>query len=68
MKALEKDRTRRYATANAFAEDLEHYLSGEPVKARPPSTSYRVRKFVRRNQGLAVRRRRDWAGVPARGG
>ena len=51
MKALEKDRTRRYETANAFAEDLEHYLSGEPVKARPPSTTYRVRKFVRRNQG-----------------
>ena len=51
MKALEKDRTRRYETANAFAEDLEHFLAGEPVKARPPSTSYRVRKFVRRNQG-----------------
>jgi serine/threonine protein kinase len=51
MKALEKDRTRRYETANAFAEDLEHYLAGDPVKARPPSTSYRVRKFVRRNQG-----------------
>ena len=51
MKALEKDRTRRYVTANAFAEDLEHCLAGEPVKARPPSTSYRVRKFVRRNQG-----------------
>ncbi len=51
MKALEKDRTRRYATANAFAEDLEHYLSGDPVKARPPSTGYRLRKFARRNQG-----------------
>ncbi len=51
MKALEKDRTRRYVTASAFAEDLEHYLSGDPVKARPPSTSYRVRKFVSRNQG-----------------
>ena len=51
MKALEKDRTRRYETANAFAEDLEHYLSGQPVKARPPSTGYRVRKFVRRNRG-----------------
>jgi serine/threonine protein kinase/tetratricopeptide (TPR) repeat protein len=51
MKALEKDRTRRYETANAFAEDIGHFLSGEPVKARPPSTSYRVRKFVRRNQG-----------------
>jgi serine/threonine protein kinase/Flp pilus assembly protein TadD len=51
MKALEKDRTRRYETANAFAEDLEHYLSGEPVKARPPSTTYRLRKFARRNQG-----------------
>src|SRR5262249_46583086 len=50
MKALEKDRARRYETANAFAEDLEHFLSGEPVKARPPSTVYRVRKFVRRNE------------------
>jgi serine/threonine protein kinase/tetratricopeptide (TPR) repeat protein len=51
MKALEKDRTRRYETANAFAEDLEHYLSGDPVMARPPSTIYRVRKFARRHQG-----------------
>ena len=51
MKALEKDRTRRYETANAFAEDMEHFPSGEPVKARPPSTSYRLRKFVHRNQG-----------------
>jgi serine/threonine protein kinase/Flp pilus assembly protein TadD len=51
MKALEKDRTRRYETANAFAEDLEHYLSGDPVMARPPSTIYRVQKFARRHQG-----------------
>jgi eukaryotic-like serine/threonine-protein kinase len=51
MNAFEKDRTRRYETANAFADDLVHHLSGEPVKARPPSTTYRIRKFVRRNQG-----------------
>jgi serine/threonine protein kinase/tetratricopeptide (TPR) repeat protein len=51
MKALEKDRTRRYETANALAEDLEHYLAGEPVKARPPSTTYRLSKFARRHQG-----------------
>ena len=68
MKALEKDRTRRYETANAFAEDLEHFLSGEPVKARPPSTSYRVRKFVRRNQGWLFAAGVIGPGVPARGG
>ena len=68
MKALEKDRTRRYETANAFAEDLEHYLAGDPVKARPPSTSYRVRKFVRRNQGWLFAAGCDGAGVPARRG
>jgi serine/threonine protein kinase/uncharacterized protein HemY len=49
MKALEKDRTRRYETANALALDLERYLHDEPVRARPPSTSYRMRKFIRRH-------------------
>jgi serine/threonine protein kinase/Tfp pilus assembly protein PilF len=49
MKALEKDRTRRYATASGFAEDISRYLSDEPVLASPPSTAYRLRKFVRRN-------------------
>ncbi len=50
MKALEKDRNRRYQTANAFARDIERYLADEPVEASPPSTSYRLRKFVRRNK------------------
>lgn len=51
MKALEKDRNRRYGTANAFAADLKCYLNDEPVQACPPSTAYRLRKFVRRNRG-----------------
>jgi choice-of-anchor C domain-containing protein len=51
MKALEKDRTRRYETANGFASDVLRYLSGEQVLAVPPSTSYRLRKFVLKNQG-----------------
>lgn len=55
MKALEKDRNRRYETANGFAFDVQRYLADEPVLACPPSASYRLRKFVRRNQsGLAV--------------
>lgn len=53
LKALEKDRTRRYETANAFKRDIERYLADEPVDAKPPSTSYRIGKFVRRNR-LAV--------------
>ena len=50
MKALEKERDRRYATAHAFAEDLRRHLAGEPVEAAPPSASYRVRKFVRNHR------------------
>jgi eukaryotic-like serine/threonine-protein kinase len=50
LKAMEKDRTRRYETANGMAKDLERYLSFEPVVARPPSPAYRARKFVRRNR------------------
>jgi tetratricopeptide (TPR) repeat protein len=50
MKAMEKDRTRRYETANDFARDLHHYLTNEPVSARPPSTAYRFQKLVRRNK------------------
>ncbi len=50
MKALEKDRARRYDTANGFAADVTRYLSGEAVQAHPPSTAYRVKKFVRRNR------------------
>jgi WD40 repeat protein len=51
MKALEKDRSRRYETASAFAADVRRYLSEEPVEARPPSAGYRLRKFVKRNRG-----------------
>jgi serine/threonine protein kinase/tetratricopeptide (TPR) repeat protein len=55
MKALEKDRNRRYETARDLALDVEHYLHDEPVHACPPSAMYRVRKFARRNKtGLAV--------------
>ncbi len=55
MKALEKDRNRRYETANGFAEDVLRYLADEPVLACPPSAGYRLRKFARRNRGrLAV--------------
>ncbi|HEY7313710.1 MAG TPA: protein kinase [Gemmataceae bacterium] len=54
MKALEKDRTRRYETASAFAADVQHYLHDEPVQACPPSAWYRFRKFVRRNKRAAV--------------
>lgn len=50
MKAIEKDRTRRYQTATGFAEDINRFLNNEPVLASPPSTQYRVGKFVRRNQ------------------
>jgi WD40 repeat protein len=49
MKALEKDRSRRYETANGFAMDIQRYLSDEPVSACPPSAAYRMRKFARRN-------------------
>jgi eukaryotic-like serine/threonine-protein kinase len=50
MKALEKDRNRRYETANGMARDIEHYLCDEPVQACPPSRTYRLKKFVRRNR------------------
>jgi serine/threonine protein kinase len=51
MKCLEKDRTRRYATANALARDLERYLNAEPVEACPPSAGYRLRMFLKRHKG-----------------
>jgi tetratricopeptide (TPR) repeat protein len=50
MKALEKDRTRRYETANGFAADVQRHLADEPVLACPPSAAYRFRKFARRNK------------------
>lgn len=54
MKAMEPDRNRRYATANALAVDLQHYLSNEPITARPPTAMYRLGKFVRRNRVAAA--------------
>ncbi len=54
MKALEKDRSRRYETANGFAADVNRYLAGEAVLAHPPSTAYRVKKFVRRHKGQVI--------------
>jgi tetratricopeptide (TPR) repeat protein len=50
MKALEKDRARRYETANGLAADIQRYLNNEPVTARPPSNLYRLQKMVRRNK------------------
>lgn len=52
MKALEKDRTRRYESPNAFATDVESYLNDQPVQACPLSTSYRVLKFARKNRAV----------------
>jgi WD40 repeat protein/serine/threonine protein kinase len=52
MKALEKERARRYETASAFAADVQRYLRDEPVEACPPSAWYRVRKFARRNKAM----------------
>ncbi len=50
MKALEKDRARRYETANGLAADVRRYLAGEEVHAVPPSVGYRLKKFARRNK------------------
>ena len=54
LKALEKDRSRRYGTASDFAEDVDNYRSGDAVEARPPSTGYKFRKFVGKNRGLVT--------------
>ena len=51
MKALEKDRTRRYESASALAADIQQYLDDEPVQACPPSVGYRVRKFAKKHRG-----------------
>jgi serine/threonine protein kinase/Flp pilus assembly protein TadD len=54
MKALEKDRNRRYETANGLARDVQRYLADETVQACPPSAWYRSRKFVRRNKAALL--------------
>lgn len=51
LRTLDKDRERRYSSAAALAQDLERYLANEPVLATPPSSGYRVRKFVTRHRG-----------------
>jgi len=51
MKTLEKDRNRRYETANGLAMDVQRYLADEAVQACPPSARYRLKKFLRRNKG-----------------
>jgi tetratricopeptide (TPR) repeat protein len=52
MKALEKDRTRRYGSASAFAEDIRRYLNHDAVSAGKPGTVYKLRKFARRNKPM----------------
>src|SRR5262249_46045175 len=52
MKALEKDRNRRYETASSFAADVRRFLAEEPIEARPPSAWYRFRKMARRNKAV----------------
>lgn len=53
-KALEKDKSRRYASAGAFAGDLERFLNDQPIQARRPSAAYQLSKFARRNKGLVA--------------
>src|SRR5580658_2234685 len=53
-KALEKDKSRRYASAADLAADIERYLSDEPILARPPSTTYQLSKFARRHRALVA--------------
>ncbi|MBN1506472.1 MAG: protein kinase [Sedimentisphaerales bacterium] len=50
LKAMDKDRTRRYQTAHALAEDIQRYLNQEPVLAGPPDALYKLRKLIRRNR------------------
>src|SRR5258706_13483320 len=54
MKALEKDRQRRYETVNGLAADIEHHLKNEPVLAGPPTARYRTKKFVRKHRGAVA--------------
>ncbi|MEK6257140.1 MAG: serine/threonine-protein kinase [Planctomycetota bacterium] len=54
MKSLEKDRKRRYETPISLANDIQAHLQGEPVQAAPPSTAYRIQKFVRKHRGPVV--------------
>jgi serine/threonine protein kinase len=65
MKALEKDRNRRYEAASALAADISHYLADEPVSAAAPTRLYRASKFVRRNKGTVIATAAVLAGLVA---
>lgn len=67
MNALEKDRVRRYETADGFTADLLRYLSGEAVQAHPPTTAYELKKFVRRNRPQVIAARWIFFGARGRG-
>ncbi len=54
LKALEKDRNRRYDGAGSLADDVQNYLHGDAVEARPPSTGYRLRKTIRKHKAAFV--------------
>ena len=54
MKCLEKERDRRYETANGLGRDIQRFLSDQPVEARPASTSYRLKKLLKRNKGPVI--------------
>ena len=54
MKAIEREPDRRYQTANELAEDVKRFLNDEPVQARPPSRTYLLQKFVKKNRGLVA--------------
>lgn len=54
LKAIARERSRRYESASELAREIQRYMSGEAVQARPPSVSYRARKFVRKNRGLVA--------------
>jgi eukaryotic-like serine/threonine-protein kinase len=54
MKCLDKERTRRYETAGGLAQDIQRFLADEAVEACPPSATYRLRKFLRRNKGRVL--------------
>jgi serine/threonine protein kinase len=53
-KALEKEPDRRYSSAAALSDDVARYLTSQPIQARPPSATYQIRKFARRNKGLVI--------------
>jgi len=53
-KALEKDKARRYGSASDLAADIRRYLGDQPITARPPSTTYQLRKFARRNRAVVI--------------